>query len=121
MRGNLVYYMMRSTQGRGATRAGRGAFSRIHRLIREIPQGSVRSYGEIAAAARVSVRTVVWALRRCPEDIPWHRVVGKQGGILLARRWPLLAAEQAFRLAREGWRIRGWKIAKGGHTTRKLR
>jgi alkylated DNA nucleotide flippase Atl1 len=81
-------------------------------LIRKTRRGSVATYGEIAAAANVSVRTVVWALRNCPSDIPWHRVVGKDGTIVLARRSPLLAAEQSARLASEGWRVNGWKIDK---------
>src|SRR5438045_689123 len=89
-----------------------GTFARIHKLIRKIPSGKVRTYGQLASTARVSVRTIVWALHQCPGDVPWHRVVGKNGMISLARRSPLLAAEQASRLAREGWEVENWKLLK---------
>src|SRR5262245_26814887 len=92
----------------------KGAFARIHALIRKIPAGKVRTYGELAASAEVSVRTVVWALHQCPGDVPWHRVVGKDGLISLAARSPLLGAEQASRLAKEGWRIENWKLSRPG-------
>ena len=101
-----------SEKSKKSARPCPGAFARIRQLIRVIPKGSVRTYGEIAASAKVSVRTVVWALHSCPDDVPWHRVVGKDHAILLARRSPLLAAEQASRLALEGWGTQDWKITR---------
>lgn len=39
------------------------------------------NYGQIArlAARPLSARAVGWALHKCPDGIPWHRVVGAQG------------------------------------------
>ncbi len=87
-------------------------FTRIYAIIRRIPNDEIATYGQIAQRARVSVRTVVWALRHCPEDVPWHRVVGRGGVILLGRRSPVLGAEQAHRLLKEGWTVRDWKVSR---------
>jgi methylated-DNA-protein-cysteine methyltransferase-like protein len=58
-------------------------FPRIHAVVRRIPPGRVTSYGAIARALGLArgARTVGWALRSCPEDVPWHRVVNVQGRI----------------------------------------
>ncbi len=51
-------------------------------LVRRIPRGRVMTYGQIAGIleSRVSPRAVGWILHRCPEDVPWHRVVNARGG-----------------------------------------
>ncbi len=55
--------------------------------IREIPEGKVATYGGIAAlagsprAARQVVR--ILHIYGAKEDLPWHRVVNKQGFIAL--------------------------------------
>ncbi|HEV8130249.1 MAG TPA: MGMT family protein [Acidobacteriota bacterium] len=90
----------------------RNTFDRIHSVIRRIPAGKIATYGEVALKSRVSVRTIVWALHKCPKDVPWHRVVGKGGEILLARRSPLLGAEQAQRLSKEGWKVEQWRVTR---------
>jgi methylated-DNA-protein-cysteine methyltransferase-like protein len=40
------------------------------------------TYGQIAGwlANRISPRAVGWMLHRCPEGVPWHRVVNASGG-----------------------------------------
>ncbi len=50
-------------------------------LVRAIPRGRVMTYGQIAGelGSRVSPRAVGWILHRCPDDVPWHRVVNAQG------------------------------------------
>ena len=96
---------------RAGGKTGSGTtFGRIRRAIRRIPLGEVRTYGEIAAQVGVSVRTVVWALRNCSADVPWHRVIGKPDRIVLVDRSPLLGAEQANRLCQEGWIVRDWRV-----------
>jgi methylated-DNA-protein-cysteine methyltransferase-like protein len=39
------------------------------------------SYGQIAAALGDArrARVVGWAMRACPDDVPWHRVVNSRG------------------------------------------
>jgi methylated-DNA-protein-cysteine methyltransferase related protein len=76
-------------------------------VVRRIPRGRVMTYGEVATAAghRGAARQVVWALRNCGPDVPWHRVVGAGGRILLPGE---AALEQRLRLEAEGVRfVRG--------------
>ena len=58
---------------------------RIWATIRDIPQGSVASYGQIAAIAGVprGARQVGYALRHLPtgHDVPWYRVIRSSGRI----------------------------------------
>src|SRR2546427_3858126 len=51
--------------------------------IREIPVGSVQTYGDIEPAAP---RLVGRVLATTHEDLPWHRVVRADGSIHIGRR-----------------------------------
>lgn len=80
-------------------------FTRIViQLIQSIPFGTVASYGSIAAAAGSprAARQVVRILHSCTQsyDLPWHRVVSKDGRILLAHGGQF--EEQAALLRAEG-------------------
>lgn len=61
---------------------------RVLRLIQAIPAGQVATYGDIAAAAGSprAARQVVRVLHSMSSkyDLPWHRVVNKQGKIALS-------------------------------------
>jgi methylated-DNA-protein-cysteine methyltransferase-like protein len=61
---------------------------RIWETIRDIPQGSVASYGQIAEIAGIprGARQVGYALRQLPDghDVPWHRVLQVSGKIAFA-------------------------------------
>lgn len=49
----------------------------VWKIVKSIPPGSVMGYGEVARAAgfpRYS-RMVSAAMGRCPDPLPWHRVV----------------------------------------------
>ena len=55
---------------------------RIWRLVREIPEGRVMSYGGIARVLEtegITARVVGWAMSESPEDVPWWRVVASSG------------------------------------------
>ncbi|MCK5377316.1 MAG: MGMT family protein [Acidobacteria bacterium] len=54
----------------------------VFALVRRIPSGRVMSYGQISELmdARLSPRAVGWMLHRCPEGLPWQRVVNASGG-----------------------------------------
>jgi methylated-DNA-protein-cysteine methyltransferase-like protein len=78
------------------------AFEPVYAYVRTIPRGRVLSYGEVGQAVGVTARTVGWALSGCPDDVPWHRVVGADGGLRTARRSPEIYALQKQRLAEEG-------------------
>lgn len=62
---------------------------RIRDTIRDIPRGSVASYGQIAEIAGIprGARQVGSALRSLPDDhdVPWHRVIQASGRIAFAR------------------------------------
>lgn len=75
----------------------------VYRLVRRIPRGRVATYAQIAAllGRPRAARAVGGALRRCPGDVPWHRVVNAQGGI--SGRDPMASVmTQRIRLAQEG-------------------
>lgn len=59
--------------------------SRIRETIRDIPKGTVASYGQIAEIAGIprGARQVGYTLRNLPEGhkIPWHRVIQASGKI----------------------------------------
>jgi methylated-DNA-protein-cysteine methyltransferase related protein len=80
----------------------------IRDTIRLIPRGKVSSYGEVASAAGLPgrARQVVWALRGA-RGVPWHRVVGAGGKIMLPGENGL---EQRMRLETEGVAFRGGRV-----------
>ena len=82
--------------------------ARIHRIwdtIRDIPFGSVVSYGQIAEIAGIprGARQVGSALRSLPDgqDVPWHRVTQVSGRIAFDKGSPQYE-EQSRRLMMEG-------------------
>ena len=60
----------------------------IYALVKRIPKGRVLTYGGLARALRLrgGARAAGYAMAACPQGqgIPWHRVVGAGGRILLA-------------------------------------
>lgn len=58
-------------------------FEQVYDLVRQIPQGQVASYGQLARmlGRPRGARLVGWAMRRCPDGLPWQRVVMADGGI----------------------------------------
>jgi len=70
---------------------------RVRALVAAIPSGRVATYGDIAAAAKLSSpRTVGWIMRTDSGDLPWHRVItaaGRPARHLTTRQLELLRAE----------------------------
>lgn len=68
-------------------------FKSVYSLVSAIPEGRVMTYGWIAshigppegtdiyAYERIGPRWVGYAMRSCPDDVPWHRVVNAEGKI----------------------------------------
>jgi methylated-DNA-protein-cysteine methyltransferase-like protein len=79
----------------------RGALARLH-------PGDVATYGEIAeeAGSPGAARAVGGVLARC-DGLPWWRVVTAQGRLV-----PGHEAEHARRLAAEGVRVAGGRVAR---------
>src|SRR5712664_2062610 len=59
----------------------------LYHLVKKIPCGRVTTYGAIARASKLpgGARTAGRAMAACPSGrgIPWHRVVGAGGRLLL--------------------------------------
>jgi methylated-DNA-protein-cysteine methyltransferase-like protein len=83
----------------------------VYRLVRRVPRGAVVTYGQIAAmlGAPRAARAVGGAMRRCPDDVPWHRVVNAQGGISRRRRLGSVLT-QRIRLEQEGVPLRRGRV-----------
>lgn len=81
-----------------------GPAEAVYATVRRIPAGRVLAYGEVAelAASRVGPRDVGRMMAFAPPGVPWWRVVGADGALPIARRDPLMAAEQRQRLLSEG-------------------
>ena len=58
-------------------------FQQVYSLVAQIPEGNVVSYGQLARllGQPQSARTVGWAMRQCPDGLPWQRVVKADGSI----------------------------------------
>src|SRR5690242_6885854 len=60
----------------------------IYSLVAQIPKGRLMTYGQIAALC--GRPRAAWEVGQIahfgPTELPWHRVVNKQGG--LAKGWP---------------------------------
>ena len=63
------------------------SWSHVYRLVKQIPRGRVLSYGALARILRLpgGARTAGRAMSACPsgKGIPWHRVVGFGGKLLI--------------------------------------
>ena len=74
-------------------------FEKVYTILEQIPVGRVVSYGQIARLLGYprAARQVGWAMRRCPDHLPWQRVImadgSVTGGIFAETRRSLLAAE----------------------------
>jgi len=92
-----------------------GFFEEVRRVVRNIPRGRVASYGEVARAAGYPrcARMVVRALRDSKRHrLPWQRVVGAGGKILLPGEAGL---HQRFLLELEGVEFAGSRIRMERH------
>ena len=56
-------------------------FNKVYEVVRIIPIGRVTSYGAIGKylGSAKSARMVGWALNKCPNDVPAHRVINRNG------------------------------------------
>lgn len=63
--------------------SGENFYERVYRIVRTIPPGRVTTYGMIAALAGnpMAPRAVGYALRHAPDDVPWQRVLNKEGKV----------------------------------------
>lgn len=88
-------------------------FADVLAQVRRVPRGKVATYGDIAYAAGYpgAARQVAWALHSS-SGLPWHRIVGADGKILLPAE---AGFEQRMRLQSEGVRFHGLRIDMAAH------
>jgi methylated-DNA-protein-cysteine methyltransferase-like protein len=83
-------------------------------LVRRIPYGRCAGYGALGRALSRPVSGLVvgrW-MAVCPPDLPWWRVVAKDGSMPVWNRSPHLGHEQAELLAAEGVEVVDGKVSE---------
>jgi methylated-DNA-protein-cysteine methyltransferase-like protein len=77
---------------------------KIFELVRAIAPGRVSSYGALGAACDPPISGYICGriLQNVPGDVPWWRVVSKDGALPISKRSPHLAADQKQKLEDEG-------------------
>lgn len=63
--------------------AGSDFRSKIYQLVAQVPYGKVTTYGDLAGlAGHANASRIVGGLAHYgPEELPWHRVVNRFGGL----------------------------------------
>jgi methylated-DNA-protein-cysteine methyltransferase-like protein len=94
----------------------------VYRLVKQIPRGRVLTYGDVARALRLpgGARTAGRAMAASPQGkgIPWHRVVGAGGKLLIREPYAslqrkLLESEQVTMTERRvNMKLHHWKISR---------
>ncbi len=94
--------------------ASRSMFADLLAQVRRVPRGKVATYGDIAYAAGYpgAAQQVAWALHTSSNGLPWHRIVGADGKILLPGEGGF---EQRMRLRAEGVEFIGLRINMKAH------
>lgn len=84
-------------------------FEEMRKWVKKIPRGKVATYGQIAMKAGYprGARQVAWALKAFDPTLPWHRVIGQGGKVLLRGA---NGVEQILRLEAEGVVVRGNRV-----------
>lgn len=86
-------------------------FQDVFDVAKLIPKGRVTSFGAIARylGLKSSARMVGWALNGCPEDVPAHRVVNRNG-LLTGKHHFSPPEEMQRRLEDEGIRVKADQV-----------
>jgi methylated-DNA-protein-cysteine methyltransferase related protein len=94
------------------------SFDPVYKLVKQIPRGRVLTYGALARALRLpgGARTAGRAMASTPrgKGIPWHRVLGAKGKILIREPYASLqkkllesegisVAESRINLKKHSW------------------
>ena len=83
----------------------------VYRMVKQIPRGRVTTYGALAKALRLrgGARTAGRAMAATPsgKGIPWHRVVGDRGKLLIREPY---ASLQRKLLQSEGVQILEFRV-----------
>lgn len=109
--------MLGDMESRAAKTKNSGMFRAMLRQVARVPRGKVATYGDIAYAAGFpgAARQAAWALHGAGRLLPWHRIVGAGGKILLTGE---LGFEQRLRLQSEGVSFLGLRVNLAEHRHR---
>lgn len=79
--------MHRKTPSRKTRARAAGGWNPVYKLVKKIPRGRVVTYGQVARAIKLrgGARAAGRAMAACPSGrgIPWHRVLGAGGRLLI--------------------------------------
>ena len=93
------------------------SWNAVYDLVKQIPRGRVLSYGGLAKALRLpgGARTAGRAMAATPtgKGIPWHRVVGERGKILIREPY---ASLQKKPLESEGIQVVESRVSFKNHS-----
>ena len=80
---NSVFFPSGKTACGGPASSGDNFYDQVYGIVEKIPHGKVVSYGQIARmlGRPRGARVVGWAMRICPEGLPWQRVVMSDGSV----------------------------------------
>ena len=99
-----------------------GSWDVIYKFVRQIPRGSVITYGGVAKkiGLRGGARVIGYAMAACPNGsgIPWHRVIGAGGNLRLSE--PLVSLQRKL-LESEGVGFIGRRADIETHLWRKTK
>ena len=88
----------------------------VYALVRRIPRGRTVTYGQVAAmlGRPRAARAVGGAMRRCPDGVPWHRVLNAAGRISRRKRAASMLTQRML-LEREGVTMRRGRVDLARH------
>src|SRR5580692_10388576 len=95
----------------------------VYALVKKIPRGRVVTYGQLAKALRLrgGARTAGHAMAACPsgQGVPWHRVVGAGGRLLIREPYASLQRKllesEGLQLAEkriQNYKLKDWNPGK---------
>jgi len=109
-----------ATAPKKRTRKPSGSWEVIYKFVRQIPRGSIITYGGVAKKIRLrgGARVVGYAMAATPNGsgVPWHRVVGAGGNLRLNE--PLVSLQRKL-LESEGVTFIGRRADIETHLWRK--
>jgi methylated-DNA-protein-cysteine methyltransferase related protein len=81
--------------------------AQVYAIVRAIPAGQTLSYGAVGARCEPPISGYVCGriMANVLDDVPWWRVVAKDGSLPIAKRNPQLAEKQRSHLEDEGVRF----------------
>lgn len=78
--------------------------AQVHTIVLAIPEGRVMSYGAVGARCEPPINGYICGriMNNAVGNIPWWRVIAKDGSLPIGKRNPDLAREQRRKLEAEG-------------------